>query len=241
MKKEDDNKKEDLLDSFLSKSMKEEDKTAFESLLKEDEEFAKHVAFSMALDAQIKKQAITDRLKTMEHKRKTGRQLLAVVVSVLLLLAAVFAYRYFSGKRQLITPEESNKAIAAVRERDSDYFELLGGQTDWRYEMSQNHYSKALDMLKNDLAPKNDCEDIDERYFAGILYLYLERDYANAVTQLQCALHDNRNQPFRNDVPRHLVVALIGEGDYSQAKKVYQNYGLKATDFPKSIRPLLDK
>lgn len=156
---------------------------------------------------------------------------IAAAAAAVLLIVAIGAVLFFQGRAQLFSKKEALAEVNRIIENNQTDLRNAGGAADLA----------LLRDYRQELAEKtNPCDYKDLSYYAGVYNLFIERDFKAALSLLQCVeAPRNEGRHFRPDVPRLLVIAYAGVGDYARALSTLKTYDVPAAELPPNVRKRL--
>lgn len=237
----DKNEKSELIDKFSDNSLSEEEKKLFEQSLEQDNDYAREAALNLAINTnyeQMRREEISDLVKARKMVLNKRKWLTISIAAIALVVTVLVLFFLFKPQNKPFTREEAKKSLMAVWERDQDNFTFLG-DTNWEAAFHGKKYEEALVLLEDELEGLGQCEKEYLRYYAGVLYLYVEKDYQKAIAQLECTIELDGETSFRNDAPLHLMVAKLGAGDINGAKALSDKYSIDVDKLPLQSRDLI--
>lgn len=220
-------KDEDYLERFLRQELSKEEQEELSRQLEEDDELARTYAEALAVQESMRnkiKQAVREQTGSLQPGRGNTLIYYGLGFLAVLLLSALVVFLRGGGPEVEINKAEGGEVIARIVEREKENLPIAG-PASWQYLLYQKRYDEALAVLDSLLAGiESPCENLELRYYAGLLNLYARGNPRKAQELLECTLGPTAEQSFRPDVPLHLCTLYALEGEREKALGILEEY-----------------
>ena len=224
-----------LIRKSFTGELSEEERRQFEERLKSDKEFAFNLELAKKIRAVNINDEVDEAFKGLKKKEKAPAQTYTLVrriaaVALPLVLLAIAGTLLFNPYR-VTTAEKDDQLDRVFASLDNQ----MGGSGDYQGDLREKEWEAAFDKL---IQSCNPCDDPEDNYNLGILFLYLKRDYPEAIKRFKVVIDVKRAPNDFLDEELFLARAYLANRNKKAARSLIQDQA-SLDNFPE-LQRLLD-
>ena len=231
-------RKATLTERFLDGTLGPAERKELTEALHADPEFSAELSFLAKLDGALQEERFAGLDQRQRRENKLNNKKIAGLVLILLILVGALGYWLYSRTpAHPFTPREGYELMdgvvaAAIAEEDLG---VVAG-TNWRNDLVagprvRSKYQEALRTIRQQLDQRGYCQDLQLDYYAGLLELYVNRDYDKAAPLLDCVAGSSSPR-YADNIKLPMILLRLGQGRVEESSSLLRSSGLPENALP---------